>query len=285
MHEFVAGLGVEVPPLERFVRLGDLTALRCDEAGRFYRANYERGILLYALVAAFRPASVLEFGTGRGYGCLCAAWAMADHELPARVFTIDMVAQTEAFEWPVDQGAGPVVRTLSRRDVWPRAAPREWTERIEILTGRTGDGMRRWNGPRVELAFIDAGHDYQAVRHDFYSALEVAADRFGILFDDYAPEPGFGVQRLIDEEVDGAFEAHLVYTDRRWPGGERAGLADPGYGMVWVHSDGLRKPLAEAFPPATRAAVIHRYRRWEQPRALRLRAGKAIRGLAGNGSR
>ena len=137
--------------------------------------------------------------------------------------------------------------------------------------------MSRWRGPRVELAFIDAGHSYNAVRHDFYSVLDVAADRFGILFDDYAPKPGFGVQCLIDEEVAPYFEAELIYTDRRWPGGERAGLNDPEYGMVWVHSDSLRMLVAEAHPPEARQGLLRRYRRGERWTAMRYRLGRLLR--------
>ena len=138
--------------------------------------------------------------------------------------------------------------------------------------------MSRWRGPRVELAFIDGGHGYNAVRHDFYSVLDVAADRFGILFDDYAPRPGFGVQRLVDEEMAPHFEAELIYTDRRWPGGERATLKDPEYGMVWVHSDSLRKPVAEVYPMEARRAFLRRYRRGEIWAVLRRRLGRLVRG-------
>ena len=126
VKEFVESLGVQLPPIERFGKLGDLTALRRDEKGRFYRANYERGILLYALVAKYRPQAVLEFGTGRGYGCLCMAWAMEDHSIPGRIFTIDMVPQDEAFEWPIDYGDGPRVEWLARSQVWSQAVSAAW---------------------------------------------------------------------------------------------------------------------------------------------------------------
>ena len=52
----VAELGAELPPVETFWKVGDLTALRRDDRGHYYRSNYERG-----------PRLVLEFGTGRGY--------------------------------------------------------------------------------------------------------------------------------------------------------------------------------------------------------------------------
>ena len=97
--DFVNSLVSDLPSIERFWRLGDLTALRQDRSGRFYRSNYERGILLYALTAKHRPQTVLEFGTGRGYGCLCMAWAMEDHGISGRIYTIDMVPQDEEFRW------------------------------------------------------------------------------------------------------------------------------------------------------------------------------------------
>jgi hypothetical protein len=215
IKEFVDRLYIQLPPVEHFWRLGDLTALRQDKNGRFYRANYERGILLYALVAKFRPRTVLEFGTGRGYGCLCVAWAMEDHGIPGRVYTIDMVPHDQVFDWAVDWGNGPRVERLARSQVWPLAAPKTWLGRIEVLTGHTGHVMKKYSGPQIELAFIDGGHDFNTVRHDFYSALEVTADRFGILFDDYYPNPNFGVQKFIDEGISLYFETELIHTDRR----------------------------------------------------------------------
>ena len=277
IKDFVERLGIRLPPVDCFSKLGDLTGLRQDESGRFYRANYERGILLYALVAKYRPQAVLEFGTGRGYGCLCMAWAMEDHSVPGHIYTIDMIPPHEPFEWPIDWGDGPRVERLARSQVWPKAAPRSWLERIEALTGFSGQVMSRWSGPRIELAFIDGGHSYEIVRHDFYSVLDVAAERFGILFDDYAPISGFGVQRLIDEEVASPFDAELIYTDRRWPCGERASLENPGYGMVWVHSETLCGPVCKVYPPEVRRDFLRRYRRGEIWFALRLRLGRVLR--------
>jgi hypothetical protein len=274
----VAELGVVLPPMDEFWRLGDLTALRQDEHGRFYRANYERGILLYALVAKYKPQSVLEFGTGRGYGCLCMAWTMVDHNIPGFIYTIDMTPPDEQFEWAIDWGSGPRVERLARNQVWPKAAPRTWLERIHVLTGFSGEVMRRWHGPPIELAFIDGGHSYDVVRHDFYSVLEVAAEHFGILFDDYAPIPGYGVQRLVDEEVAPYFEAELIYTDRRWPGGERAALQEPEYGMVWIHSERPRQPL-DLYAPDALAKFLKDYRRRECWARLRRRAGRVYRWL------
>ena len=277
---FVDSPGVSIPPVERFWRLGDLTALRQDETGRFYRANYERGILLYTLVAKYRPQTILEFGTGRGYGCLCMAWSMEDHAIPGRIYTIDMTPADERFSWPIDwgDGTGPKFERLGRNDVWPKTASASWINRIEVLTGFSGQVMSRYQGPRIEMAFIDGGHGYETVRHDFYSVLEVAADRFGVLFDDYAPMPGCGVPKLVDGEIAPHFEASLIYTDRRWPGGERAALTNPEYGMVWVHTETIRRPLAEIWPPQLRHRLLRNYRWREMQMRLRRRLRQWRRG-------
>lgn len=266
--DFVNCLDFPLPEAERFWKLGDATALRVDENGRYYRANYERGILLYALVAKYRPRAILEFGTGRGYGSLCMAWAMEDFKIAGRIYTIDFMSPDEVFEWPINWGEGPRVERLSRSQVWPKAAPITRLNRIEELTGFSGQAMNHWHGPKIELAFIDAGHNYNAVRHDFYSVLNVAADHFGILFDDYNPKAEFGVQHLIDKEVAPNFDAQLIYTDRRWPGGERAALVNPEYGMVWIQNDSLHKATGKVYPFKQTRNFLYWYRQREKLSAL-----------------
>lgn len=275
----VANLEVALPSVERFWKLGDLTALRQASDGRFYRANYERGILLYALVARCRPRSVLEFGTGRGYGSMCIAWALEDHSIPGQVYTIDATPSNRSFKWPVNWGDGPKIDQLSRDQVWPEAAPQTWLDRIQQLTGFSGPVMRRWEGPQIDLAFIDAGHGYEAVRHDFYSVLSTVADPFGILFDDYVIRPGFGVHTLIDEEVAPHFDTELIYTDRRWAGGERAHIEHPEYGMIWIQSTGMQGSIQEIYPLDTRKQVLRQYYRRERITTLRFHLIRALHAL------
>ena len=274
---FIESTGCVIPPVEEFWRLGDLTGLRQDSTGRFYRANYERGLLLYALVATHRPLTFLEFGTGRGYGALCVSWAMEDHNIPGRIYTIDMVPQDQPFDWAIDWGDGPRVERLSRSHVWAKAAPEALVERIVTITGRSSKVMERWSNPPVDMAFIDGGHDYHAVRHDFYSLLNVASTRFGVLFDDYTPDHGFGVPQLIDEEVSTNFDATLIHSDRRWPGGELSELEDPGYGMVWIDSETSRSPIDEAFPIDMRDRMRRQYRRRDRWASVRRFLGRTRR--------
>ena len=280
VHEFVEALGVELPPVERFWKLGDATALRNRADGSFFRANYERGILLYALVAKHRPTSVLEFGTGRGYGCLCVAWAMRDCGIPGVIHTVDKVSSDESIRWPVrwNESEKPRVELLARAEVWRRTAHPGWLEHVRELTGYSAAVMRGFCGAPVDLAFIDAGHGHRTVQHDFYAALRVAADSIGILFDDYSAEDwGVGTRRLIHEEVLPHRNASLILTDRRWPGGERENQTDTSTGMVWVQCESLPHLLDEiqsGFPPGLFASG---YRFWEMWYSLRIMVGQRVR--------
>ena len=57
--------------------------------GAFYRANYERGILIYYLIRRYNLTSMLEIGFGRGYATFCAARAFHDAGVKGKVTTID----------------------------------------------------------------------------------------------------------------------------------------------------------------------------------------------------
>jgi hypothetical protein len=284
VRPFVEAFSVDLPPVEEFWKLGDLTALRRDGTGACYRANYERGILLYALVARYRPTQVLEFGTGRGYGSLCMAWSMKDHAIPGRVLTIDMVPQHQPFPWLIDRrdGSGPLIEQLSRDTVWRKHAPESWLGRIVTLSGSSFSIMGSYKAGKIDMAFVDGGHDYRTVRHDFYSILEFASPRFGILYDDYAPTAGFGVQKLIDKEISPYLDPTLIYVDRCWYASGTSTTADPmsadpDYGMVWVHSDDAPWDIRNAYDPKTLSAFLRRVRMFESYREKALSLLKVLR--------
>ena len=266
VKEKVSELVPELPPTEEFWELGDLTALRNGKDGRFYRSNYERGLLLYALVTKFRPKVVLEFGTGRGYGALCMARAMAENSIDGDIYTINLRRFDERLEWAIDEGDGPRVDNLSLKDVWAKHMPLDWTSRIHHMCGSSTEIMGRWKRsglPSPDLAFIDGGHDYLTVKHDFYSMLDVAAPAHRILFDDYALRLDFGVCKLIDQYVDHIYQTELVFTDRRWIGGEFEHVKDPSTGMIFIDSERMM-PSEEVAQSAIRRRFFltgYRFRR------------------------
>jgi hypothetical protein len=260
----IAELGIEMPPYQTFERMGNLLALRQRADLSFYRSNFERGILLYALVAYYKPKVILEFGTGRGYGAFSMARALCDFGLEGSVYTIDSRTYTQGSKWEIDFSGEPEVRFCSWAEVWPKYINGVLRDRVICLNGLSAEVMRRWcrkNLPRVDFCFLDGGHDYLTVKEDFYSFINVSSSQFAVLFDDYAVRPGFGICKFADEEVTPTFQAELIYTDRRWYGGEYEHHAEPDYGMLLIDSRHTEKDIASSFSCEKVKGFLEQYRR------------------------
>ena len=186
------------------ISMAKLTALRKAPDGTYYLSNWWRGPLLYALVSYYKPKNVLEFGTGRGYGAISMAKAGVDQGFDCTVWTIDIVPTWKPQLWPIDEGSGPTTKYLSLEEVWQKYLPTEIRNRIRCLTGDSYSVMRMWNRkrlPPIDFFFIDGGHDYWTVKHDFIAALKVANPGAVFVFDDYGSRRVYGIKRLIDEEI------------------------------------------------------------------------------------
>ena len=134
MREIDIGLkitesNVTLPKYNNFVEIGDLTALRQDSNSNFYRSNYKRGELLYALITQYKPKTIVEFGTGRGYGALCMAKAITDSNLDSYIYTIDYRNDDEKQLWPIDFGGGPKIIEASIKEIWTKFLPKECIDR------------------------------------------------------------------------------------------------------------------------------------------------------------
>jgi hypothetical protein len=267
----VAELGVNHPEWSVFRRLGDLTKLRATGAG-FQAVNYESGVLLYALVRKHRPRRIVEVGTGRGYGALCMAMALEDAGIDGQVVTIDARSSDEPQEWAIDDGAGPRVARLSRREVWDRHVESRLCARVRQVHGSSFDalaGVLAEGGPSTDLVYIDGDHTHPVVRHDFYACLLLARPPFRMLLDDYTPLSHlYGVRRLVDDEIAPVFEVEAIHTDGRWHGQAAAAvpLDRSNQAQVLLDSEQTTRPLEEAFPRAKLARIVSVHRRW--PRAL-----------------
>lgn len=265
IDDFISSLDVKIPNKEKFWKLGDLTSLWRDDAGNFWRLNYERGQLLYALVAKYRPTNVLEFGTGGGYGTLCMAWAMSDYNIDGKIFTVDRFSPDTPFERPInyEEEFSPRIEVLSLNDLWSKATHDDWLKHIEVLSGYSGEVMNRTKLPKIQFAYIDGAHHYDAVKHDFYSTLGVVDEKFGILFDDYVQRPLYGVKEFIESEVAKNFGAILVDTDKERNLEKLKIPTNPEYGMCWIDSSMLGDSLENLYPEFSYLKFLKKYRRYE----------------------
>jgi len=255
--DFIESLGVTIPPLEQFWKIGDMTALWLNKNNEFVRLNYHRGPLLYALVSKYKPKRILEFGTAKGYGTLCMAWAMHDNKIDGQIYSIDSISQSELIETPLKRSDGAEhVEAITIKEIWNEVAKPEWFEHIKILTGYSGEVMQNIRMNNFDFAFIDGGHFYQAVKHDFLSFLQNSSDEFGVLFDDYLDKEGWGVKKFIDEEVSQSFDVTLIKTDV-----ENNYVQKSDYGMCWITKNSL---LPSKFYGHEADDFLKNYRKFEK---------------------
>ena len=271
IDQFIDSLDVKTPPKEKFLELTHIFPISPQLNFPKQIPNYERGILLYSLIAKYKPKNVLEIGTAEGYSTLCMAWAMTDYNINGKIFTID----PKPFDVPVERNVtwedNPKHDTvmLSRRELWNKFADKEWIKKIEVLTGFSGEVLQKNTKlPKMDMGFIDGSHVYEAVVHDFYAFLEVASESFYLLLDDYVPNENDGVTKTIDEEVAPNFDIALIQTNAKEQRKESGESQDELY-ICWLDSESLKKPLREIYLKSKSEQIINKYLKWEKRWKLR----------------
>lgn len=279
LEEFLSSLNVKIPKIEQFTDLADMTALFYDQSkNRFIHLNHERGLLLYALISKFKPKNILEIGTASGYGTLSMAWAMSDNNIDGKIFTIDPIPISKKTQRSLNDHSnkGQRVENISVEEIWKKVAKQDWLDKIVTLCGYSGEVMRTKDLPKFDFAYIDGAHFFEAVKHDFYSIINNAADKFGILFDDYVDRPQYGIKKLIDEEISKNFDVTLIKTDTNNNLTEILSLNDPIYGMCWIHSSSLTQPFSEIYPKNQTGKYIEKYLRFEKRLKIRYELNKKL---------
>ena len=271
IDQFIDSLDVKTPPKEKFLELTHIFPISPQLNFPKQIPNYERGILLYSLIAKYKPKNVLEIGTAEGYSALCMAWAMTDYNINGKIFTID----PKPFDVPVERNVtwedNPKHDTvmLSRRELWNKFADKEWIKKIEVLTGFSGEVLQKNTKlPKMDMGFIDGSHVYEAVVHDFYAFLEIASESFYLLLDDYVPNENDGVTKTIDEEVAPNFDIALIQTNAKEQRKESGESQDELY-ICWLDSESLKKPLREIYPKSKSEQIINKYLKREKRWRLR----------------
>ena len=278
IEQFIDSLDVKTPPKEKFLELTHIFPISPQLNFAKQIPNYERGILLYSLIAKYKPKNVLEIGTAEGYSTLCMAWAMTDYNINGKIFTID----PKPFDVPVERNVtwedNPKHDTvmLSRRELWNKFADNEWIKKIEVLTGFSGEVLQKNTKlPKMDMGFIDGSHAYTVVVHDFYAFLEVASENFHLLFDDYVPNENDDVTKAIDEEVAPNFDITLIQTNAKEQRKE-SGESPDELCICWLDNESLKKPLREIYPKSKSEQIINKYLKWEKRWKLRKKLNTKI---------
>jgi len=181
----------------RVLEIGQLTGLK-EEAGRYYPANFERGLLLREIVRRRKPKRILELGTGRGLGILCMADRVLTLNYRAELVSVDIIPPAAGQNWPICLDGKYSTQSRSIDEVWSRS----FSELKPLITLRTGATTAVLpalvkEGRKFDFIFIDAGHDVYSVFHDFaYSGL-LLSEEGEILMDDFAPMEPFGLGTCI----------------------------------------------------------------------------------------
>jgi Methyltransferase domain len=237
----------------RVLEIGRLTGLR-EEAGRFYPANFERGLLLREIVRRRRPQRILELGTGRGMGILCIADQVRALDYHAELVSVDIIPQNARQHWPIYLDGQYSVQSRSVEEVWSRSFP----DLKAFVTAHTGATTAILpilirEGRKFDFIFIDAGHDVHSVFHDFAYGVLLLAERGEILMDDFAPMEPFGLGTCI-------VGAHAGRIFRRVDVIESNGLVfgkdAPGFTRGMVHLGEMKPGNYKLVPFSLLAARI-----------------------------
>lgn len=152
-------------------------------------------VVLAALCKYLQPKRALEIGTHKGSSAL----AMAMHTPPeAEIFTLDLPSWDATTMYPVDNGE-ITGKPFSIGDLYRGTA---YEKKIRQLYGDSAGFDFEALRNAIDLVFIDGSHTYENVKIDTQNAWEVLRRGGVIIWDDYHPEWGPGVMRVLHEITD-----------------------------------------------------------------------------------
>jgi len=275
IQKFIQNLDIILPEKEKFLDLSRITPINPKRSENFV-INFERGMLLYALIAKIQPKTVLEIGTAEGYSTLCMAWAMSDYKIKGKIITVDPKSHITPTERLIKLNDNDIPKkmNLSTKEIWEKFAPQEWIEKIDVISGYSGEILKK-KLPKIEFCYIDGSHVYEAVKHDFYATLKVVSEKFSILFDDYVPNRNDGVSKIIDEEVVGIFDTNFIKTNTKE---QRKKLKNDGEELImcFIESESLKKSIWELYEKKQVNKFLEKYQFTENRIKVRKKIEKKI---------
>ena len=255
IQNFINNLKIDIPPEKEFLKLSQISPVN-PKRNENSIINFERGMLLYALITKIKPKTVLEIGTAEGYSTLCMAWAMTENKIEGKIFTVDPKSHQQAIERriKINENDEPINMILSTDELWNKFASQEWIDKIEVITGYSGEVLRSKQFPEIEFCYIEGSHAYEAVKHDFFAVLKLVSEKFCFLFNTYVPEVnGYvpkktnGVKKVVDEEIMNIFETTLIITNSKKQRIELKSDTNDEAAMCYICSSSLKKSLWETF--------------------------------------
>jgi len=201
-------------------------------------------------------------------------WAMSDYNIDGKIFSIDILPNNEPWSRPIDYGDGIMIENLSNREVWKVLSKPKWQEKIETISGYSGQVISKNNFLDADFAYIDGGHFYEAVKHDFYSFLKNSNKKFSILFDDYIERESYGVKDFVDNEISKWFEVELIDTDPDHLLYKKNRTKNNEYGMCLISSESMNTSKDEILNSIEKDVM--KYRRFEKRMIMRGKLNKKL---------
>ena len=199
----------------------DELALHTQVVVKQSELNYQHGRVLYAVLREClarrdgESVHVLETGTARGFSSICMARAIRDADHTGVILTLDVLPHCKPIYWNcIDDCEGRKTRE-ALLSPW-----RELLESVVFLQGDTRELLGRLAVARVDFAFLDAQHSYEAVMEE--AAFVMARQRPGdvIVFDDVTEALFPGVVAAVE-----AIETRYHYAVQRLAVTEQRGYA------------------------------------------------------------
>ena len=273
LEEFMISNKLESPDSQIFEKLvNDLAYYKSGE-NNFENENYERGYLLYALVKKFKPQNILEFGTALGFGTAAMAYGINENNNQGKIYTIDYLKQNESIHHVRMIDGSPKEEDTTRKKLLEETIPKKCLDSITFLEGYSDKIFQKHKFPKIDFFYIDAGHFYEAVKHDFFISILLSNKSSIFLLDDYIDRKDFGIKKLVDNELSKYIEITIIKTDKKGYH-IKNNDTDTDYGMCFfkINQEKIFQELGEE----KIRLFLKKYRGFERRYSIRKQLNKKI---------
>ena len=92
---------------------------------------------------------------------------------------------------------------------------KKFKKNIHLIKGNSNHVLKKIDMSKIEYVFLDGGHDYETIKNDLNSCIEVINNKGTILCDDYNLSYAPGVKNAIDEFVkNNNFKCEILHNSR-----------------------------------------------------------------------